>query len=174
MTARRLRPYGDGSPPPARARGETGATLVEFALIIPVFALLLFATIDFGLVFGGFITLRNGTDAAARLAAVSQIDPSCTTTNSPMSNPMLCTLQNRVGKEFQGIESGTVQVNYFFPGGQAAGNLIKVCASVPLKSTTSFTGPFLNGKRISASSTVRLEQTPAWPNVTNFGSLPCS
>lgn len=157
-------------------RNESGATIVEFALIIPIFALLLFATIDFGLVFGGYITLRNGADSAARLAAVSQVDPSCTPATSPMNNPMLCTIADHVGQEFSGTESGSVQVNYAFVsnGVAAAGELIKVCAAVKLKSTTGFTGPLINGKTMSASSTVRLEQTPKWANVSNFGSLPCS
>jgi Flp pilus assembly protein TadG len=154
-------------PRPLRGRGDTGATLVEFALIIPLFALLLFATIDFGLAFGGYITLRNGVDAAARLAAVSEVDPSCTTA----ADPMICTIQKRVGQEFGASEVGTVHANYFFPGGSAAGNLITVCARIPLRSATGFTAPFLSGMTISASSTVRLEQTPAWTSsVTSTGS----
>src|SRR5215469_877837 len=37
-----------------RRRGEEGASLVEFAIVVPVFALLLFAMIDFGLVFQSY------------------------------------------------------------------------------------------------------------------------
>lgn len=152
------------------ARDESGATLVEFALIIPIFAVLLFATIDFGLAFGGYITLRNGVNAAARLASVSQIDSSCATA----TNPMTCTIKNHVGKEFSGTQSGSLQVNYAFPDAPVAGDPIKVCAAATLKSTTRLTGVFLNGKTISASSTVTLEQTPNWSNVTTTGStLPC-
>lgn len=147
-------------------REESGVTIVEFALIIPVFALLLFATIDFGLAFGGYITLRNGTDAAARLASVSQVDPSCTSA----ADPMVCTIQNHVGEEFRGIESENIQVGY-----TSSGTTIKVCAAVPLKSATGFTTPFLNSATISASSTIRLEQTPSWlnPVPVSGGTLSC-
>ena len=136
-------------------RGESGVTIVEFALILPIFAVLLFATIDFGMAFGGYLTLRNGFDAAARLAAVDQTDSSCTVPTTAM----LCTIKNHVGDAFAGIESGSVQVSFSFPdGGTAAGDRIKVCAKATLRSTSGLTGPFLNGKVISASSTVRLEQ----------------
>ena len=54
-----------------RRRSDEGAALVEFALALPLFALLLFALVDSGLAFGGFITFRNGVDAGARLAASS-------------------------------------------------------------------------------------------------------
>lgn len=161
MTSRKIRGSCRGRETASSARAEdreAGATLVEFALIIPIFALLLFATIDFGMSFGGYITLRNGVDAAARLASVSQIDSSCTSA----SDPMICTIKARVGNAFSGIESGNIQVNYSFPGGQQAGDVIKVCAVATLKSTTGFTAPFINGKTITATSSVRLEQNPGW------------
>lgn len=151
----------------AGRRDESGVTIVEFALIIPVFAMLLFATIDFGLTFGGYITLRNGVNAAARLASVSQVDPSCM--SAP--DPMVCTIQNHVGEEFRGIESENIQVGYT----NTTGTSITVCAAVPLKSATGFTTPFLNRATISASSTVRIEQTPDWETTvpTNGGTLTC-
>lgn len=133
--------------------------MVEFALILPIFAVLLFATIDFGMAFGGYLTLRNGVDAAARLASVNEIDPSCSTA----PNAMLCTIQNHVGNSFAGIEAGSVQVSFNFPDGESTnvGNRIKVCAQATLRSTSGITSPFINGRVISASSTVRLEQGPS-------------
>jgi Flp pilus assembly protein TadG len=57
-------------------RKEDGATLVEFAIILPVFALMLFGMIQFGLAFAGWDELRNAVQTSARLAANSQAIPS--------------------------------------------------------------------------------------------------
>ena len=47
------------SRPYRRRRVEAGASLVEFAIILPVFALMLFGMIQFGLAFAGWDQLRN-------------------------------------------------------------------------------------------------------------------
>lgn len=49
---------------------ERGQGLVEFAVIFPIFAVLLFAVIDGGLLFGRYNDLNNAAKEAARLAAV--------------------------------------------------------------------------------------------------------
>jgi len=54
---------------------EQGQTMTEFALVLPVLALILFAVIQFGIVFNNYITLTDATRAGARKAAVSRQDP---------------------------------------------------------------------------------------------------
>ena len=49
--------------------------MTEFALVLPVLALLLFAVIQFGIVFNSYVTLTDATRAGARRAAVSREDP---------------------------------------------------------------------------------------------------
>lgn len=49
--------------------------MVEFALVLPILALLLFGIIQFGIVFNNYITLTDATRAGARKAAVSRRDP---------------------------------------------------------------------------------------------------
>src|SRR5256885_9700402 len=56
-------------------RNEQGQTMTEFALVLPVLALILFAVIQFGIVFNNYITLTDATRAGARKAAVSRQDP---------------------------------------------------------------------------------------------------
>jgi Flp pilus assembly protein TadG len=46
--------------------------MVEFALVLPILALLLFGVIQFGIVFNNYITLTDATRAGARKAAVSR------------------------------------------------------------------------------------------------------
>lgn len=56
-------------------RSETGQTATEFALVLPVLALILFAIIQFGLVFNDYIALTDATRAGGRKATVSRHDP---------------------------------------------------------------------------------------------------
>jgi Flp pilus assembly protein TadG len=53
-------------------RSEGGQTMVEFALVLPVLCLLLFAVIQFGILFNNYITLTDAVRAGARKAAVSR------------------------------------------------------------------------------------------------------
>src|SRR5918992_2943310 len=51
--------------PPHRANPDRGQAMVEFAIVLPVLALLLVMAVDFGRVFFGWVALQN----AARIAA---------------------------------------------------------------------------------------------------------
>jgi Flp pilus assembly protein TadG len=53
-------------------RSQRGQSLTEFALALPVLALLLFAVIQFGIVFNNYVTLTDATRAGARKATVSR------------------------------------------------------------------------------------------------------
>ena len=54
---------------------EKGQTATELALVLPVFCLLLFGVIQFGIVFKNYVTLTDAVRAGARTAAVSRLDP---------------------------------------------------------------------------------------------------
>jgi Flp pilus assembly protein TadG len=56
-------------------RSERGQSLTEFALALPILALLLFAVIQFGIVFNNYVTLTDATRAGARKAAVDRQVP---------------------------------------------------------------------------------------------------
>ena len=51
---------------------ERGQTATEFAIVLPVFCLLLFGVIQFGIVFHNYITLTDAVRAGARKAVVSR------------------------------------------------------------------------------------------------------
>ena len=64
-------------------RRETGASAVEFAIILPVLLTLIFGIIDYGLFFFDSIGLRQGAREAARQAVVLRVDTAaCGTTVS--------------------------------------------------------------------------------------------
>lgn len=57
---------------------ERGQTMVEFALVAPILALLLFGVIQFGIAFNSYVTITDAARAGARKAAVSR-QASCPT-----------------------------------------------------------------------------------------------
>jgi Flp pilus assembly protein TadG len=54
---------------------ERGQTATELALVLPIFCLLLFGVIQFGILFKNYVTLTDAVRAGARTAAVSRLDP---------------------------------------------------------------------------------------------------
>src|SRR5207244_13008620 len=70
-------------------RSEKGQSLAEFVLVLPIFLILVFAIIDFGLGFHAWLTVTNSPREGARLGAVRapasgacDMDPSTKATNS--------------------------------------------------------------------------------------------
>lgn len=53
-------------------KSEDGQTLVEFALVVPILAGVLFAVVEFGVVFHDYVTVTDASRVAARKAAVSR------------------------------------------------------------------------------------------------------
>ena len=49
---------------------EDGQSLVEFALVLPIFFLVLFAIVDFGMAFHAWITVTNSAREGGRLGSV--------------------------------------------------------------------------------------------------------
>ena len=50
--------------------GEKGQSLAEFVLVLPIFLLLVFAIIDFGMGFHAWLTVTNSAREGARLGSV--------------------------------------------------------------------------------------------------------
>ena len=53
-------------------RAQRGQTMTEFALALPLLALLLFGVIQFGIAFNNYITLTDAVRAGARKGAVAR------------------------------------------------------------------------------------------------------
>ena len=51
---------------------QRGQTMTEFAVVLPVLCLLLFAVIQFGILFNNYVTLTDAVRAGARKAAVGR------------------------------------------------------------------------------------------------------
>jgi Flp pilus assembly protein TadG len=62
-----------------RFRREDGQTMTEFAIVLPIFCVLLFGVIQFGILWNNYVTLTDAARAGARKAAVSRrTDPAGT------------------------------------------------------------------------------------------------
>jgi Flp pilus assembly protein TadG len=53
-------------------RNQQGQSMTEFALVLPILAILLFGVIQFGIVFNHYITLTDAVRAGARKGAVGR------------------------------------------------------------------------------------------------------
>ena len=53
-------------------RSERGQTMTEFAIVLPVLAVLLFGIIQFGILYNNYVTVTDAARAGARKAAVSR------------------------------------------------------------------------------------------------------
>ena len=53
-------------------RNEKGASAVEFALVLPIFIMLVFGIFQFGIAFNNWIAITHAAREGARLAAVGQ------------------------------------------------------------------------------------------------------
>ena len=57
---------------PVDIRNETGQTMVEFTIVLPILVVLLFGIMEFGILFNNYVTLTDAVRAGARKAAVSR------------------------------------------------------------------------------------------------------
>src|SRR5438874_9048346 len=53
-------------------KNERGQTMTEFAFVLPIFVVLLFGIIQFGIIFNNYVSLTDAARAAARKGAVSR------------------------------------------------------------------------------------------------------
>ena len=58
----------------SKLRNEKGASAVEFALVLPIFIMLVFGIFQFGIAFNNWIAITHAAREGARLAAVEQYD----------------------------------------------------------------------------------------------------
>ena len=123
---------------------QSGQTATEFALVLPVFCLLLFAVIQFGILFNNYLTLTDAVRAGARAGAVSRHEP------SPAG-----TAEARVRSAAGSLEADDLDVSVTAPGGWDHGKDVTVEASYPYE--ISLLGFTAASGRLSSETTERIE-----------------
>jgi Flp pilus assembly protein TadG len=137
---------------------EDGASLVEFALVLPILALLLFAMLDFGKAFNYWIDETHLANEGARWAVVDK-------------NPGAGSLQQYIADQATTTElrnGGTAsvpdpaEVCISFPNGTSnVGDPVLVTVSATYHWLPIISGPIGIGQTtITASSHMRLEAIP--------------
>jgi Flp pilus assembly protein TadG len=123
-------------------KSERGQALTEFALVLPIIALILFGIAQFGVVFNNYLTLTDAVRAGARKAAVSRLEP-CPT----------CKAEEAV-RNAAGDLPGDLQVTVT-PAPWAPASDVTVQADYPYN--IDLLGVVLKTGRISSSTTERVE-----------------
>ncbi|HEX4520549.1 MAG TPA: TadE family protein [Gaiellaceae bacterium] len=155
---------------------ERGQAVVEFALVLPVFMLLLIGMIDFGNAFSDHNDLSQLAAEAARFAAVNSCGTGCGTTNTAIMTQVQNDADNYGLKNGGGGVWGTDQplrVCFNYPTGStgAVGDQVQAIVETNYRWF-----PFLNlGKvQLKATATMRIEQSPATTYVAGTNLSNCS
>jgi Flp pilus assembly protein TadG len=155
----------------SRASGERGAAVVELALVLPVFLLLVFGVIEFGLTYNNDITLRQGAREAARQGAVGNFGVTFTTgspcyltgvsgASTDVEN-LMCLVKSQVGLNASKVRVKVLSGNSDFTaaGTFAKGDSLIVCAQYPLDPTTKIVSPVLGTTILRTKTSMRIETT---------------
>jgi len=134
---------------------EAGQSLVEFAMVLPLFLLLLFALVDFGRAFYSWMVITNAAREGARAGAVQKDWPAMQTAiYDSMCNPYPgnCAVDTtKMTLTQTGVNGArgtqvTVQIAYAFTYATPLGNIVALLGGGSLATPT-----------ISAYSAMRLE-----------------
>ena len=145
--------------------GERGATLVEFAFVLPIFFLFVFGVIDFGWAFAQNLDVKQGAREGGRIVAVN---------GGTGSGTVQCqSIQTQIRGRTQDLNSAAVVVLLSFTdsngnGAKDIGDLAAVTVKYPISSVSGVLTSFLNGTMQSRVS-VRLEQGGTWATTDTNG-----
>jgi Flp pilus assembly protein TadG len=124
------------------SKRQQGQTMTEFALVLPLLALLLFGVIQFGIVFHQYVTLTDATRVGARQGAVGR----------NLSNPA-ATVVNRVRTSAADLDQGKLGVTVNSTWEQ--GTDVSVTATYPYD--ISLLGVVVKSGNLTSTTTERVE-----------------
>lgn len=150
-----------------RLRSDGAQSLLEFALVLPMFLVLVFGIIDFGMGLRAYISVSAATREGARYAAVGNPGGTFTSGGSGECNGSTTTTAvGRVCRTLNGLSLTDVSnVSVTYPGGHAPGNSVRVSATYHYRYITPVKGivNFLSGGSmpdyltINSATDMRLE-----------------
>lgn len=151
-----------------RTRHERGASLVEFALVVPIFVLLVMGIIDFGMAFNDYNSVRQGVREGARQVVVADWGTDGCTTGSSSARAA-CVTKARIG-----LSTADTKVKIVLPTNYAPGDQVKVCAMYPFRSLSGIFSPVLNGRVAKSKLSMRIEQIDDASPLTAYQDTPMS
>ena len=129
-------------------RNQQGQAATEFALVLPILALLLFGIIQLGVVFNHYVTVTDAARAGARKAAVGRLvlqgggDPAGQA-------------EAQVRASASDLDQGALQVAVNPLGAWAQGSDVRVSASYPYQ--VSLLGIVVSSGNLTATTQERVE-----------------
>lgn len=148
-----------------RRRGQTderGATLVEFAFVLPLFILFLFAIIDFGWLFTQFLDVKQGAREGARLAIVNDCDG-----YEAAPNECSKVLVKKICVRTSDLADEDTKVRLELPADDEF--TAQVAVEYPARSLTGMMAVFIDNRTLTATVRMRREKTIVW----NPGTFDC-
>lgn len=147
-------------------RRDTGASLVEFAILLPFLLLLVLGVVEFGFLLGESNEVRHATREGARYAAVSNPDRTGdgNVTNADVVDAVCESLE---------LNGSSANITIVAPGG--TDRLDDATLTVTRTGVSSISGaPVISGMiptTLESSATFRLEQDAEW--TLPFTNVPC-
>ena len=139
-------------------RDERGATLVEFAFVLPVFILFLFAIIDFGWLFTQFLDVKQGAREGARLAIVNDCAG-----YEPFPNECSKQLVKKICARTSDLADADTTVRLEIPTDEDF--TAQVTVEYPARSLTGMMAVFIDNRTLKATVRMRREKLIVWkPN----------
>jgi Flp pilus assembly protein TadG len=137
---------------------ERGATLVEFAFILPIFVMFALGVIDLGWAFAQNLDVKQGAREGGRIVAVNG--------GTGTGTAQCQSLQTQIRSQTQELNPASLTVLLAFTdsngnGAKDIGDLAQVTVRYPLSSLSGLSNAFLDGTMQSRVS-VRLEQSGTW------------
>ena len=122
---------------------EKGAAIVESAIVLPVFFIVLIGIMEFGLVFHNYLTLQNAVREGARFAAIGSSEAA---------------VEQRVRDFSASLDQGSLAINIANAQGNR-GTIVTVDSSYPLPLITPMMKQLVgqNSFALAAEASMRLE-----------------
>ena len=129
--------------------GQQAQAIVEYAVVLPLIALLIFGLVDFGRLFFTVLTLQNALRAAGRYAVTGNHLPNPANPNQPMSrNASIAQIaqQNAMGIDVSGLQiSSSTAGGAAGTGAGGPSDTIKLSLTYNLTLLTPVIGQFFPG-----------------------------
>lgn len=149
--------------------GERGANLVEFALVVPIFLLLVMGIIDFSIAFNDYNRVRSGVAEGARQGVVANFSAAgCAEATS--SDNLACITKDRIG-----LDSADTKIKIVLPDGTYdVGDPLRVCAMHDVDSLTGMFDVILDSRVATSSIDMRIEKLDDVDPIADLEETPLS
>lgn len=123
-------------------KSESGQSLVEFALIVPILIILLFGIVDFGRIFHAYLTIDHAGREAARAASIGKDDTQ---------------VKSTAVTDAVGIGLTTDRVVISPTGTRVSGNDVSITITYPITFLTPVIGSMVGPITLEDTTVMRVE-----------------